>query len=354
MPTDVPSLQAEIEKLKTDIATMKTKTLQLEHEVKSKNLLIVQCHNDSINQTKKIRSLKENIEKLKSRKFGYSYVTKSEEMHLYYTGINQKAFSLILKKGNFNIVCKKLTPGDHLLLVLMKLRLGLKNRDLAYRFRVSFSVASRILRAWLPVMSKFMLNNFFSWPEKEALRKNLPTSFQKRYKRCVCIIDCTEIFIERPLSLNARAQTWSNYKNHNTIKYLVACSPTGAVMFLSHGWGGRVSDKEITIKSGFLNWIESGDQVLADRGFTVAEEVATMGGILEIPAFTKGKSQLSASEVDGSRQIANVRIHIERVIGRMRKFNILNTIIPISQVDLLNDMMVCVSGLVNISPKIVS
>jgi len=125
-------------------------------------------------------------------------------------------------------------------------------------------------------------------------------------------------------------------------------------MFLSHGWGGRVSDKEITIKSGFLNWIESGDQVLADRGFTVAEEVATMGGILEIPAFTKGKSQLSASEVDGSRQITNVRIHIERVIGRMRKFNILNTIIPISQVDLLNDMMVCVSGLVNISPKIVS
>ena len=121
------------------------------------------------------------------------------------------------------------------------------------------------------------------------------------------------------MNLNARAQTWSSYKNHNTVKYLVACSPTGAVTFLSGGWGGRVSDKEITIKCGFLDWIERGDQILADRGFTVMEEVATMGGILEYPSFTKGKAQMSGGEVCYSRKTANVRIHVERVIGRMRK-----------------------------------
>ena len=37
-----------------------------------------------------------------------------------------------------------------------------------------------------------------------------------------------------------------------------------------------------------------------------------------IPAFTRGKSQLSAKEVEVSRKIASVRIHIERVIGLLK------------------------------------
>ena len=40
---------------------------------------------------------------------------------------------------------------------------------------------------------------------------------------------------------------------------------------------------------------------------------------LKIPAFTKGKSQLSGIEVEQTRKIANVRIHVERAIGNIRK-----------------------------------
>lgn len=339
LATENAQLKEEIERLKT-----------LSNE---KDTLLKQCHNNSIKSTLKIGQLKKRIKILKEKNFSYSLVKKNVEMHHFYTGIKSEAFSDILTGGNFHLVCKKLKIADHLLLVLMKLRLGLSNRDLAYRFNVSFSVVSKIYRQLLPKLSTIMLN-FYSWPEKIALRGTLPKCFKKYYAHCVCIIDCTEIFIERPLNLNARAQTWSNYKNHNTIKYLVSCSPTGSITFLSDGWGGRVSDKEITIKSGFLDLIEHGDQVLADRGFTVEEEVASVGGILEIPSFTRGKKQLSSKEVGHSRQIANVRIHIERVIGRMRKFNILNTIIPLSQVDFLNHVMISIGGLVNINKKIVS
>ena len=57
----------------------------------------------------------------------------------------------------------------------------------------------------------------------------------------VSIIDCSEIFIERPKNLAARAQNWSNYKHNNLAKYLIGITPSGAIMFLYAGWDGRVS-----------------------------------------------------------------------------------------------------------------
>ena len=55
-----------------------------------------------------------------------------------------------------------------------------------------------------------------------------------------------------------------------------------------------------------------------------------MQAALYIPSFTKGKNQLSALEIEDTRTIANVRIHMERVIGCVRqKFSILQSTLPI-------------------------
>ncbi|XP_077089901.1 uncharacterized protein LOC143741439 [Siphateles boraxobius] len=67
------------------------------------------------------------------------------------------------------------------------------------------------------------------------------------------------------------------------------------------GWGGRVSDKQITAESGFHD-LEHNDEIEADRGFTIRDELATRGATLRIPHFTKGKKQLSAQEVGISRR----------------------------------------------------
>ena len=68
---------------------------------------------------------------------------------------------------------------------------------------------------------------------------------------------------------------------------------------------------------------------------------------------TKGESQLSASEVDESRQLAHVRIHVERVIGRLKDFKILQSIIPISQIDLIDDLIAVVFRAVNLNKSVV-
>ena len=65
-----------------------------------------------------------------------------------------------------------------------------------------------------------------------------------------------------------------------------------------------------------------GDVVLADCGFDISDSVGMLQVKLHIPAFTRGKSQLSALEVEETPSIANVRIHIERVTGVVRqKYN---------------------------------
>ena len=95
-------------------------------------------------------------------------------------------------------------------------------------------------------------------------------------------------------------------------------------------WGGRVSDKLLTEQCGLLSNLIPGDVVLADRGFEISDSVRVMQAIISIPAFTKGKSQLSAMEIEETRTIANVRIHIERVNSNVRqKYTILKNTRPI-------------------------
>ena len=45
------------------------------------------------------------------------------------------------------------------------------------------------------------------WPERGTIRAHLPESFRKKWNDVVKIIDCSEVFIERPKNLTARVQT---------------------------------------------------------------------------------------------------------------------------------------------------
>nr|XP_004209786.2 uncharacterized protein LOC101234906 [Hydra vulgaris] len=251
-------------------------------------------------------------------------------------------------KNYIKKVHSRLLLEDHLLIVLIKLKLGLLNKDIAFRFRLSPAVVSKFFRTIIPIFSARVVN-LIVWPDRGIIRSNLPICFKKKFKDCVCIIDCTEIFIERPKNLTSRSQTWSNYKHNNTIKYLIGITPAGAVSFLSPGWGGRVSDKQITFESNFCQKLYPGDCVLADRGFNIRDELNAVGATLKVPAFTKGRQQLSGWEVDTFRQISNVCIHVERVISRIKKFRIIHMTVPIIQVDLLDDIMIIICALVNLN-----
>ena len=106
----------------------------------------------------------------------------------------------------------------------MKLRLNVPLQDLAYRF-VSISTISRISFHWIELMDKRPFP-FVYWPDRHQLWKTIPQCFQYAFgRKTTVVIDCFEVFIERPSNLLARAQTFSSYKHHNTIKILVGITP---------------------------------------------------------------------------------------------------------------------------------
>ncbi|XP_035252910.1 uncharacterized protein LOC118216022 [Anguilla anguilla] len=235
-----------------------------------------------------------------------------------------------------------LTLPEQFLVVLLKLRLSLTHQDLAFRFRVSCGTVSNIFHEWLEVMGK-ELQCLVRWPSRKDIRRNPPTLFKTTgYQHVRCIIDCTEVFIERPTSLQTRAITYSHYKSHNTVKFLVGISPTGAITFLSRVWGGRASDKVIIKNSGLIDLLEQGDHVMADRGFNFPEYFATKCIRLHVPsASTQARKQLTGLEV------TQKNITSENPCGKAhRKTEVIQNsaehpALPVSMVKRMNDNSLC-------------
>lgn len=248
----------------------------------------------------------------------------------------------------------KLPHNDAILMVLIKLRLGLMHADLAERFNISTKDVSNIFRIYITVMARALKPVLIVFYPRSQIIKTLPKEYV-HYRKLRCIIDCSEIFIQKPQDLQLQAATWSDYKHHNTVKFLIGITPQGSIAYISKLWGGRTSDRLIVSSSGFLQHLHPGDQVLADRGFTVQEEILMAGAELVMPPAAKGKSQMTSADVNKTKKVANVRIHVERVIQKLKTFQILSKVVPISSLRTggFDDVMTVCCAIINMQTSIV-
>ena len=133
-----------------------------------------------------------------------------------------------------------------------------------------------------------------------------------------CIVDCTELFIEGPKALDLQAGTWTDYKCHNTINILIGISPTGYVTFLTDCYIGRASDKFICNDSGFYDVLERDYEIMADRGFQIKNELMLRYFYISVPPGARVKTQMTTTERQGTKDVANFRNHVERAINQIK------------------------------------
>ena len=160
---------------------------------------------------------------------------------------------------------------------------------------------------------------------------------------------------QSPFSLNIQSCLYSSYESHVTYKGLVGIAPSGAVIFASQLYDGSISDKEIVNRIGFLKkelWSD-GDSAMADRGFTIHDQVARVGVSLNIPAFLGGRDYLTKVEVKASQTVASVRIHVERAIQRMKTYSITRNEIPLTLHGSTNQIWTVICLLTNLAPPLI-
>lgn len=240
-------------------------------------------------------------------------------------------------------------------LTLKKVKLNLPFSVLGHEFGLSESQASRVFNKSVKIMA-LKLKQLIVWPSKQQIMFNLPIHFRYRYNDVESIIDCFEIEIEKPSDACNQAMTWSEYKKCNTVKYLISVTPDGHINFISEGVCGRCTDMSIVENCGYLDTLPDNVKVMADRGFKQLDvQLTKKKCILIRPPSVSQNTQSSKSDVKLTKQIASLRIHVERVINRIRNFKFvdIHTRIDNKLLQYLDSAVFIASGLVNLQSEVI-
>ncbi|XP_026768610.3 uncharacterized protein LOC113526053 isoform X1 [Pangasianodon hypophthalmus] len=279
--------------------------------------------------------LKESLEKMSLTEASFK---NDPEKVQFYTGLpNYFVFETVMwllvphMKGDKNA---KLSNFQQLLLTLMRLRLDLRNQDLAYRFGVKVSTVTRTVHRIINIMFTTLVPTAVFWPSRVELRKNLPEAVKCTHPDCAVIIDCFTVSLEKAVSIDTHRQGARAIREVNTsspqpafiseLKYVIGVAPQGAVMFVSRGAPGNVSDKTLVESCGFLHKLLPGDVVLAERDFEIKDLVGAHRAELTITSSELHETDRSNQNPRDEASLAatermNVYRHVERVIQMVKK-----------------------------------
>ena len=247
---------------------------------------------------------------------------------------------------------RRLQPIDEFFMVLVKLKRGSANNDLAERFTIHESHVSRVFITWIKLLHT-VLSAIDIWLPRGKVKKCMPACFKPLYRDVRVIVDCTEIRSERPSDFEVQCATYSSYKACKTHKALVDISPSGVPTFISELYEGAISDNAITSQSKLRDLLEPGDAMMADRGWTCATWLGRKCVRLVTPQFLHGKQQMNIPELVESMSIARVRIHVERCMGRIKQWQLLRQAVPLTYWNMISDIFQVCGRLVLFWPPLI-
>ncbi|XP_066915980.1 uncharacterized protein [Clytia hemisphaerica] len=272
----VPNINEENEGISDDIIMPDENEAKCDHSSHKNDLHseeLKRIYEEMDNLRLQRDQLKKENEELKhsmaSSGLRYQAINNDEAKCLLLTGLKPKVLKSVieyLKKARSpSQKPPKHSMEDQILLTIIKLKHNLVFELLALIFGVSLTTTIDYFWSWIDIMY-INLKRLIKMQDRDKIFRTIPEHFKCKFPRLTSIIDCFEVFVEAPSSLIARAQFYSQYKKHTTIKVFISCTPLGAKNFVSQYYGGRASDVQVVKESGFYSKFHMpGDQILADR-----------------------------------------------------------------------------------------
>ena len=285
-------------------------------------------------------------------------ILESEKKCKYFTGLFPNEFKALyefLGEAKFsltywnktNIKSTKLSIHEQLFVTLLRLRRGFNILTIAHLYSVSESYIRSIFTTWIMfIFHHFKDHSSLMFPDRQSFKHFMPKIF-KRFKNIRASIDCTEFKCEMPRNYAQQGNTYSSYKHHCTMKCLIAVNPNGAASFVSDLYEGSIGDVAIFEQCGIMKHINPQDAFLVDKGFTIQHLLLSKQSTIFIPPFLGKREKFTKEEVLLTKRIAKARIHVERYNERLKKFRLIDRVIPLNLKPIASQLVFVAACLVN-------
>ena len=346
-PAPLPTQEEELIRLKELLAEKDAKIRELEDKVQSKS--------QTINKLK--------IEALERHSmFTYEEISKTPEKLQHLTGLTLEQFDLMmdcvrpyiascLRYENDSRAATERTFSyeTQYLITMMICRHGLDFKFVGYLTNFCNVTIGRIFNGWVIFLAT-LFNQLDTRADQKYLQQKMPQIFTKTgHGSTDLVIDATEFRFDKASNFDMSALMFSHYKNTTTGKALIGISPHGMGLVFSEVYPGSISDTEITEKTNILDFVTEDHEVMSDKGFSIQDICAIKGVSLNRPKQKDSESGgFPQQEIHRNFDITSCRIHVERFIGRVRNWRILNTTWPMNRTDLLCSTWQMICHTVNI------
>ena len=73
-------------------------------------------------------------------------------------------------------------------------------------------------------------------------------------------------------------------------------------------------------RSGLLKILQPTEEIMADRGFIIKGELASVQARFVIPNFLQARKQFTKDEAEHNNRVASLRVHAERCLERIKNW----------------------------------